>query len=63
MAVIELPMTPADFSARMNRIVETYGRDPEGCHVEADALLCQCLRENGFGAGVDVFLNMRRNYK
>ena len=36
--------------------------DEEDAHVLADALMCEILRELGYGEGVDIFLNMSKWY-
>lgn len=50
-------MTPAEFAEKMKhwRAVAVHGGDPEQAHCEADDLMCQVLREAGFGEGVDIY--------
>ena len=37
-------------------------RDPEGQHDEMDKLMCELLRELGYGDGVDVFERQEKWY-
>ena len=59
-------MTPEEFKQRMQEIAEKnetqWGPDTEAKHGWADALLCEALRELGYGEGVDVFEKMEKWY-
>ena len=52
----EKKMTPAQFEKRMKELegeAEIIGI--EDLHILMDRLLCECLKANGFGAGVILF--------
>ena len=51
-----------EFKNEMNAIREYYKNDPEGFHSRADKLMCDLLRANGFGAGVDIFEKTKKWY-
>lgn len=46
-------MTPDDFKERMTEL--SKGEDIEDRHVYMDNLMCDLLRELGYGDGVDIF--------
>ena len=52
-------MTPDEFARRMYEISNV---GPEEGHIEADALMCQVLRELGYDAGVEIFERMPKWY-
>ena len=57
-------MTPDEFEAKMRGVFpngETQ-LDTEEAHGIADVLLCQALRELGYGKGVDIFKEGRKWY-
>ena len=54
-------MTPAEFAKRMADIKRTQN-DTEHRHVLADRLMSECLKSNGFGAGVEIFNAMDKWY-
>lgn len=55
-------MTPVKFSAQMRALIEQYGDDEESCHWHCDQLICQLLRELGYGEAVDMFEATERWY-
>ena len=55
-------MAPEEFEREMNAIRERYKKDPEGFHCRADELMCDLLRANGYGAGVDIFVKTNKWY-
>lgn len=58
-------MTPEEFKNRMLEISDQLGKnfcDEEITHSEADGLMCDLLRELGYGEGVDVFEDMPKWY-
>lgn len=59
-------MTPAGFLAKMNEIYDTdpegFDYDEESSHSSADILMCELLKELGYGAGVEVFEKARKWY-
>ncbi len=48
-------VTPDEFEARMLKVKEDFGGDPESAHARADDLLLECLRSLGYGNGCDAF--------
>ena len=52
-------MTPEEFAQRMHDVLF---QGPEEGHHEADDLMCQVLRELGYGAGIDFFERMGKWY-
>ncbi len=54
-------ITTERFEKMMREIVE---RDlhPEDQHLEMDALMCETLRQLGYGKGVDIFENTEKWY-
>lgn len=62
-------VSPDEFRIRMHeacfvRMHEArFGDDdPEEAHVRADELMCKVLKEMGYGAGVSVFEDMKKEY-
>lgn len=59
-------MTPEEFTERMRNVhlERSWAQYPNTYddHMEADKLMCQLLREMGFGEGVEVFEKMEKNY-
>lgn len=55
-------MTPEEFEKEMNAIRMRYGDDPEEFHTRADDLMCDLLRANGYGAGIDIFEKAEKWY-
>ena len=51
-------INPNEFHQQMLEI--SREPDVEGRHSEADRLLCQVLRQLGYGTGVDVFESMKK---
>lgn len=45
------------FAERMREIASQYADDKEVCHEEMDKLMCETLRNVGYGKGVDIFEN------
>lgn len=43
------------FAERMKSIQLEFKDDEEICHEEMDALMCETLRDLGYGEGVDIF--------
>lgn len=56
------PLSPDNVAERMREIRKMSIKDEEGAHVKADELMCEVLRELGYGEAVDVFKNMRKRY-
>ena len=48
-------ITPEEFTKRMQEIHDRYLDDEEVVHSEMDDLMCDLLRELGYGEGVDIF--------
>ena len=58
-------MTPEEFKNEMQKISNQLGKkfcDEEITHSKADDLMCDLLRELGYGEGVDVFKDMPKWY-
>lgn len=53
-------MTKEEFKKRMQAIADI--RDAEEGHIEADDLMCELLKDLGYGEGVDIFEEMDRWY-
>lgn len=51
----EITITPEEFAKRMQEIHDRYLDDEEVVHSEMDDLMCDLLRELGYGEGVDIF--------
>jgi len=64
-------MTPNEFLKKMKAIVKRNFdnqweqhklSDPENAHAEADALMCEVLKELGYGEGIKIFDGMEKWY-
>lgn len=44
-----------EYAEKMKKIVEKYAGDEEACHVWADDLLCEILKEFGFIETVEQY--------
>ena len=62
-------VTSQEFARRMKEIggipIEGQERtyyDPEGGHEKADSLLCEALRDLGYGEGVEIFETLEKWY-
>ena len=53
-------MTPEQFAKRMREIAKET--DTEDRHINADNLMCDLLKELGYGEGVDIFEDMYKWY-
>ena len=53
-------MNPAEFTEGMKELVETL-KGPE-LHRAVDALMCKAMRAEGYGEGVDLFLQAVEGY-
>ena len=49
----DMMMSREDFAKKMQELSDM--NDTEGAHCEMDDLLCDMLRELGYGEGVDIF--------
>ena len=58
----EITTTPEEFTKRMQEIHNRYSDDEEVVHSEMDDLMCELLRELGYGEGVDIFDNTHKWY-
>ena len=60
----EITITPEEFSKRMRDIQYTYKEryDIEERHVAMDDLMCELLRELGYGKGIDIFKDTDKWY-
>ena len=54
-------MNPEEFKNEMIIIREVYD-SPEEFHIFADELMCELLRELGYGDGIDIFDNQEKWY-
>ena len=50
-------ITPSEFKDKMLKLEEEFGsgKDEEEFHIEADKLICQIMREFGYGEGINIF--------
>lgn len=55
-------MTPEKFADKMNAIFNEYFNDEERRHIAMDNLMCEVLRELGYGDGIDIFENADKWY-
>lgn len=55
-------MTPEQFKDKMLEIIKTNEDDPENAHPEADDLLCDLLKELGYGEGIKLYKEMEKWY-
>ena len=53
-------MTREEFKNKMQTIADK--RDIEGGHIEADDLMCELLKDLGYGEGVEIFEEMGKWY-
>lgn len=54
------PMTPNEFAAKMQEAYETHyvkENDEEVVHIVMDGIMCDLLRQLGYGEGIDIFNN------
>ena len=54
-------LTPLEFYVRMKELMEEP-YDTEIKHIQMDALMCDLLRDLGYGAGVEIFLGTYKWY-
>lgn len=50
------------YKAKMAKAIEVYGDDCEQLHLACDAILCEMLREAGYGAVVDMRDKVSKNF-
>ena len=55
-------MTPYEFAEKMWRIKVDQDSTPEYRHIDADDLICELLKELGYGDGVRYFEDMEKWY-
>lgn len=55
-------MSPEEFYLRMVEVSFNYEDDQEGRHRAMDNIMCDILRQQGYGAGIDVFKNTPKWY-
>jgi hypothetical protein len=55
------PVTSEEFKKRM-QVIKDGEYDPEAQHIDADKLLCQVLRELGYGTGIDIYGSIDKWY-
>lgn len=55
-------MTASEFAIEMQKIRERRDGDPERMHCEMDDLMIRVLRQHGYDAGCDVFMNSDKWY-
>lgn len=53
-------MNPAIFADKMRRLIETL--DGPELHRAVDALMCEAMRAEGYGEGVDLFMRAVEGY-
>ena len=58
----EITITPEEFAKRMRDIHDMYSDDEEVVHSEMDDLMCDLLRELGYGEGIDIFDHTHKWY-
>lgn len=51
-----------EFAEEMREALQRYGDDEEIVHNIGDGLMCDLLRELGYGKGVDIFEDMPKWY-
>ncbi len=44
-----------EYAEKMKQIIKKYGHDEEVCHIWADDLLCEILKELGFKETVEEY--------
>lgn len=55
-------LTPEEFCKEMENLRNDLDSDEEVFHICADGLICDLLRELGYGDGVDVFESTSKWY-
>ena len=55
-------MTPEEFAKKMCDLEREFHHDPEDKHARMDGLMCEVLRQLGYGAGIDTFQNAEMWY-
>lgn len=60
MTKLEKEFSAKGFANEMRRIERNS--DTEMAHIHADELMCELLRELGYGEGVDIFEKMSKWY-
>ncbi len=48
-------ISPEEFKARMGQLFNPAEYDEEIAHCDADKLMCDLLRQIGYGEGIDIF--------
>lgn len=59
------PMTPEEFAAKMQKVYDLHyikEDDEEVVHSVMDTIMCNLLRQLGYGDGVDIFINTPKWY-
>ena len=59
------PTTPEEFAAKMQEAYETHyvkEDDEEVVHIVMDGIMCDLLRQLGYGEGIDIFNNTPKWY-
>lgn len=54
------PMTPDEFAAKMQEAYKIHyeeNADNEVVHIVMDGIMCDLLRQLGYGEGIDIFNN------
>lgn len=62
---VNTTMTPEEFATQMREAYETYyveHGDEEEVHDAMDAIMCDLLRQLGYGEGIDIFNNTPKWY-
>jgi hypothetical protein len=69
----QVSMTPDEFKEKMAALYEANARETgwmpdvpgkaEIAHKAADELLCECLRQLGYGEGVDIYKSKPKWYE
>ena len=65
MVTVETPEEFAKDMADISKMLEDeewIGLNTERAHVRADELMCEILKQLGYGEGVDIFNNMPKWY-
>lgn len=60
-----MAITPEQFKDAMIKYKRVYSdelKDEEHCHMTMDDLMCETLRDLGYGEGVDIFLKTPKWY-
>jgi len=59
-------VTPEEFAVKMQAVIDYRIKKLESvqyAHADADELLCEALRELGYGAGVDIYESFNKWYE